>query len=91
MRVRRWTQWPRQHSRQLASAARAGPSSSAQWGPACASDEQLEALASGGMNVARLNMCHNTRDWHRCGALEGGAGRRRAGGILHAVLCGRSQ
>lgn len=34
-------------------------------GPASCSFEQLEALASGGMNVARLNMCHGTRDWHR--------------------------
>ncbi|KAE8663765.1 UDP-glycosyltransferase 74F2-like [Hibiscus syriacus] len=24
----------------------------------------LEKLALGGMNVARLNMCHKTRDWH---------------------------
>lgn len=34
-------------------------------GPACCSLEDLEKLALGGMNVARLNMCHNTRDWHR--------------------------
>ncbi|KAL2630683.1 hypothetical protein R1flu_015369 [Riccia fluitans] len=34
-------------------------------GPATCSFEQLEALANGGMNVARLNMCHGTRDWHR--------------------------
>ncbi|XVF67405.1 hypothetical protein PTKIN_Ptkin10aG0118300 [Pterospermum kingtungense] len=34
-------------------------------GPACCSMEDLEKLALGGMNVARLNMCHNTRDWHR--------------------------
>lgn len=34
-------------------------------GPACCSDEELERLARGGMNVARLNMCHNTREWHR--------------------------
>ncbi|KAH9314470.1 hypothetical protein KI387_023097, partial [Taxus chinensis] len=27
--------------------------------------EQLEALAMGGMNVARINMCHGTRDWHQ--------------------------
>lgn len=33
-------------------------------GPATCSPEQLEALAMGGMNVARLNMCHGTRDWH---------------------------
>ncbi|PKH69525.1 hypothetical protein CRG98_050108 [Punica granatum] len=33
-------------------------------GPACSSMEDLEKLALGGMNVARLNMCHNTRDWH---------------------------
>lgn len=33
-------------------------------GPACSSLEDLEKLASGGMNVARLNLCHNTRDWH---------------------------
>ncbi|KAK9049871.1 hypothetical protein SSX86_031160 [Deinandra increscens subsp. villosa] len=34
-------------------------------GPACCSYEQLERLALGGMNVARLNMCHNTKDWHQ--------------------------
>ncbi|XP_012093184.2 pyruvate kinase isozyme A, chloroplastic [Jatropha curcas] len=34
-------------------------------GPACCSLEDLEKLAKGGMNVARLNMCHNTREWHR--------------------------
>ncbi|KAL1222637.1 Plastidial pyruvate kinase 1 [Cardamine amara subsp. amara] len=34
-------------------------------GPATCGFEQLEALAVGGMNVARLNMCHGTRDWHR--------------------------
>ncbi|CAI9104223.1 OLC1v1002854C1 [Oldenlandia corymbosa var. corymbosa] len=33
-------------------------------GPACCSLEELEKLAQGGMNVARLNMCHNTREWH---------------------------
>ncbi|KAF2294312.1 hypothetical protein GH714_009173 [Hevea brasiliensis] len=34
-------------------------------GPACCSSEELERLAMGGMNVARLNMCHGTREWHR--------------------------
>ncbi|PIN07838.1 Pyruvate kinase [Handroanthus impetiginosus] len=34
-------------------------------GPACCSMEDLEKLAVGGMNVARLNMCHNTREWHQ--------------------------
>ncbi|WOL19640.1 pyruvate kinase isozyme A, chloroplastic-like [Canna indica] len=34
-------------------------------GPATCSAEQLEALAVGGMNVARVNMCHGTREWHR--------------------------
>ncbi|KAL3580371.1 hypothetical protein D5086_018206 [Populus alba] len=34
-------------------------------GPACCSLEDLERLAMRGMNVARLNMCHNTREWHR--------------------------
>nr|XP_043621887.1 plastidial pyruvate kinase 1, chloroplastic-like isoform X2 [Erigeron canadensis] len=34
-------------------------------GPACCSDEALEKLALGGMNVARLNMCHNTKEWHQ--------------------------
>ncbi|KAL3814336.1 hypothetical protein ACJIZ3_015604 [Penstemon smallii] len=33
-------------------------------GPACSSLDDLEKLALGGMNVARLNMCHNTREWH---------------------------
>ncbi|KAJ7557703.1 hypothetical protein O6H91_04G006100 [Diphasiastrum complanatum] len=34
-------------------------------GPSCSSSEQLEALAIGGMNVARINMCHGTKEWHR--------------------------
>lgn len=34
-------------------------------GPACCSSEELERLAMGGMNVARLNMCHGSREWHR--------------------------
>ncbi|KAF3324383.1 pyruvate kinase isozyme A [Carex littledalei] len=34
-------------------------------GPATCGPEQLEALAVGGMNVARVNMCHGTREWHR--------------------------
>ncbi|XP_012699232.2 pyruvate kinase isozyme A, chloroplastic [Setaria italica] len=34
-------------------------------GPVTSSPEQLEALAVGGMNVARLNMCHGDREWHR--------------------------
>lgn len=34
-------------------------------GPATCAIEQLEALAVGGMNVARINMCHGTREWHR--------------------------
>ncbi|KAJ6769043.1 PLASTIDIAL PYRUVATE KINASE 1 CHLOROPLASTIC [Salix koriyanagi] len=34
-------------------------------GPATCGFEELEALAVGGMNVARLNMCHGTREWHK--------------------------
>lgn len=34
-------------------------------GPATCKPDQLEALAVGGMNVARINMCHGTREWHR--------------------------
>ncbi|CAI9118340.1 OLC1v1019899C1 [Oldenlandia corymbosa var. corymbosa] len=34
-------------------------------GPATCGSEQLEALAIGGMNVARINMCHGTREWHK--------------------------
>lgn len=34
-------------------------------GPATCEPEQLEALAVGGMNVARINMCHGTREWHK--------------------------
>ncbi|KAH7352290.1 hypothetical protein KP509_19G038300 [Ceratopteris richardii] len=33
-------------------------------GPACCSPVQLEMMADGGMNVARLNMCHGTKEWH---------------------------
>jgi len=34
-------------------------------GPATCGFEQLEALAVGGMNVARINMCHGDREWHK--------------------------
>ncbi|CAM8896210.1 unnamed protein product [Rhodiola kirilowii] len=34
-------------------------------GPATCGFEELESLAVGGMNVARINMCHGTRDWHK--------------------------
>ncbi|KAA8543305.1 hypothetical protein F0562_021200 [Nyssa sinensis] len=34
-------------------------------GPATCGFDELEALAVGGMNVARLNMCHGTHEWHR--------------------------
>lgn len=34
-------------------------------GPACCSSDNLEKLALGGINVARLNMCHNTMEWHQ--------------------------
>ncbi|KAF5736789.1 Pyruvate kinase isozyme A [Tripterygium wilfordii] len=34
-------------------------------GPSTCGFEQLESLAVGGMNVARINMCHGTRDWHK--------------------------
>ncbi|XP_059313877.1 pyruvate kinase isozyme A, chloroplastic-like [Lycium ferocissimum] len=34
-------------------------------GPACSSLDELEKLAMAGMNVARLNMCHNSREWHQ--------------------------
>ncbi|KAA0044313.1 hypothetical protein IC582_017562 [Cucumis melo] len=33
-------------------------------GPACSGIEDLEKLALEGMNIARLNMCHNSREWH---------------------------
>ncbi|XP_022975726.1 plastidial pyruvate kinase 1, chloroplastic-like isoform X1 [Cucurbita maxima] len=33
-------------------------------GPACCATEDLEKLALEGMNIARLNMCHNTKEWH---------------------------
>ncbi|KAM0054217.1 putative pyruvate kinase [Helianthus debilis subsp. tardiflorus] len=34
-------------------------------GPVTSGFEELEALAVGGMNVARINMCHGTREWHK--------------------------
>lgn len=34
-------------------------------GPRTCGFDELEALAVGGMNVARINMCHGTREWHR--------------------------
>lgn len=34
-------------------------------GPASCSSEVLASLASSGMNVARLNMCHGTHEWHK--------------------------
>ncbi|KAH8500281.1 hypothetical protein H0E87_015506 [Populus deltoides] len=34
-------------------------------GPATCGFEELQALAVGGMNVARINMCHGTLEWHK--------------------------
>ncbi|CAN6308920.1 unnamed protein product [Urochloa humidicola] len=34
-------------------------------GPSTCGAAELEALAVGGMNVARVNMCHGDREWHR--------------------------
>ncbi|XVF80870.1 hypothetical protein PTKIN_Ptkin15bG0110100 [Pterospermum kingtungense] len=34
-------------------------------GPRTCEFKDIEALAVGGMNVARVNMCHGTREWHR--------------------------
>lgn len=34
-------------------------------GPASSSKEALATLAANGMNVARLNMCHGSHEWHR--------------------------
>ncbi|GAB4841656.1 hypothetical protein Ancab_022370 [Ancistrocladus abbreviatus] len=34
-------------------------------GPSTCGYDELEALAIGGMNVARLNMCHNSSAWHK--------------------------
>ena len=33
-------------------------------GPSSCSLEQLETMADSGMNIARLNMCHGTKEWH---------------------------
>ncbi|KAK9817658.1 hypothetical protein WJX72_000267 [[Myrmecia] bisecta] len=33
-------------------------------GPTSCSSAMLQTLADNGMNVARLNMCHGTREWH---------------------------
>ena len=49
-------------------------------GPACCSPQQLEALASGGMNVARMNMCHGSHQWHRYVSIEiGRSGENETG------------
>jgi pyruvate kinase len=37
-------------------------------GPACL--DALPALARGGMGVARVNLCHGGRDWHRAAMTE---------------------
>jgi pyruvate kinase len=37
-------------------------------GPACL--DALPALARGGMGVARVNLCHGDRDWHRAAMSE---------------------
>ncbi|KAH9785620.1 Plastidial pyruvate kinase 1 [Citrus sinensis] len=34
-------------------------------GPRTCGFDELEALAVGGMNVARINMCHGTHEWNR--------------------------
>ncbi|KAK3036885.1 hypothetical protein RJ639_031503 [Escallonia herrerae] len=38
-------------------------------GPATCGLDELEAMAAGGMSVARINMCHGEREWHR-GVIE---------------------
>ncbi|KAL6185351.1 hypothetical protein ACLB2K_041485 [Fragaria x ananassa] len=51
---------------------------------ASAGSDHLEALAGGGMKVARLNMCHGTRDWSRDATPRDervGAGLGGAGGV----------
>ncbi|CAL0326126.1 unnamed protein product [Lupinus luteus] len=34
-------------------------------GPATCVFEELEALAVGGMNMVKNNMCHGTKEWHQ--------------------------
>ncbi|KAK2987114.1 hypothetical protein RJ640_019674 [Escallonia rubra] len=34
-------------------------------GPATCGLDELEEMAAGGMSVARINMCHGEREWHR--------------------------
>ncbi|OAY81424.1 Pyruvate kinase isozyme A, chloroplastic, partial [Ananas comosus] len=54
-------------------------------GPACGSAEALERLARGGMGVARLNMCHGSRDWHR-GAIRALKRLNREKGFCVSVM-----
>ncbi|XP_058105436.1 pyruvate kinase isozyme A, chloroplastic [Magnolia sinica] len=54
-------------------------------GPATCGFDQLEALAVGGMNVARINMCHGTREWH-CRVIERVRGLNIEKGYAVAIM-----
>lgn len=54
-------------------------------GPACCSAEDLERLAMGGMSVARLNMCHNTREW-QCEAIRAIKSLNRDKGFCVSIM-----
>ena len=54
-------------------------------GPACASQETIEAMVLGGMSVARLNMSHGTEEEHEraIGHVRRASDRRRGAGGHH--------
>jgi len=55
-------------------------------GPATETYEQLERLASNGMNVARLNMCHGDHEWHR-GVIRRVQKLNEERGFSVAIMC----
>ncbi|KAD3336744.1 hypothetical protein E3N88_32263 [Mikania micrantha] len=48
--------------------------------------EKLEALSAGGMDRARINMCHGTRDWHDAVFQKVRSLNRRNGVLLLSLL-----
>src|SRR5438105_4174025 len=54
-------------------------------GPSTNGAAGLEALAVGGMNIARVNMCHDDREWYR-GVIRAVRGLNGDNGFAVAIM-----